>query len=436
MGFHGGIVVNGDFPQFPAPRGPHSQQHGYVPPQPEYFAHNANGELAPFGYAFNVLGELVLYPYAPWSEGPQMAWEDPQNPEYLEYAQGRTTIEGQPSADPRLPARYGKHAMTGATPPVTHEDVAIVPQSAYLDRQGDDVPQQDVGTRSLVVFDAPSSPARTRYILGRELLAVVQVDSPQEGSPLLVVPVGDSLITAPATAPVAFFGGVVALGVCQIGHLGTSTQLVFDVLPGSLVKIPTVDSFMKISGRMSPEYFANQTVGALRQYLLFPGGPVLTNDSFSDLPPNIMELQGNLPGTIVAAGVSGNPISYSGWCGAGLSPTPDQETLPVRIFRGSVLSSAAAGAPTNATRIPIPRGARSVAVFGGIFNPALGVPSVPVTWVENLDVAGAVLGPFPSDGESPIPIVKNATSIDVFGGNSVAAGDLEIPFFAYFFINV
>ncbi len=431
--------MNGGFPQqgFPALRGPHSQQHGYVPPLPEYFAQNANGELAPLGYAFNIQGELVVYPYAPWSEGPQFAWEDPQNPEYLEYAQGRTTIEGQPSADPRLPARYGKHAMTGATPPVTHQDVAIVPQSAYLDRQGDWVPQQDEGTGSQAIFDAPASPARTRYILGRELLAVVQVDPPQEGSPLLVVPVGSSLIVPPAVAPVAFFGGAVALGVCQIGHLGTSTQLVFDVLPGAFVKLPTVDSFMKITGRMSPEYFASTTTGSLRQYLLFPGGPVLTNDSFSNLPPNIMELQGNLPGTIVAAGVAGNPINYSGWCGAGLSPTPDQETLPVRVFRGSVLSSAAAPAtPTNASRIPIPRGAISVAVFGGIYNPTLAVPSVSITWTQNLDVAGATLGPFPSDGESPIPIPKNATSIDVFGGNSAAAGDLEIPFFAYFYINV
>lgn len=416
---------------------PHASQHGYVPGLPEYFLRDNYGRVAPPGYAFNVQGELVQLPFEPWSGPPQMAWEDPNNPDYLEFAQGRMTIENQPSADPRLPARYGKQDSVGHRAPVTHQDMTIVPQRAYLGTQGDEVSQQDEGTGSVAIFDMPASPARTRYILGREILGVLQVDPPQPGSPLLVVPVGDSLITPPAVAPVPFFGGAVALGVSQFGHLGTSSQLVFDILPGSLVKIPTVDSFMKLTGRMSPRYFASTTVGTLRQYLLFPGGPVLTNDSFSNLPPNIMELQGSGPGTIVAAGAQSNPINYSGWCGKGLSPTPDEATLPVRIFRGSVLSSAVApAAPTNTSRIPIPFGAIAVAVFGGIYNPTLGVPSVPITWVQNLDVAGATVGPFPSDGESIIPIVPGATSINVFGGNSAAPGDLEIPFFAYYYLNV
>lgn len=54
----------------------------------------------------------------------------------------------------------------------------------------------------------------------------------------------------------------------------------------------------------------------------------------------------------------------------------------------------------------------------------------------NLDVAGASVGPFASDGESIIPIVPGAQSIDVFGGNSAAAGDLELPFFAVYYLNV
>jgi hypothetical protein len=414
-----------------------SQQHGYVPPGAPYFLHDGSGMPAPQGLAFNLQGELVQLPYDPWAHGPQMAWEDPNNPDYLEYAQGRMTIEGQPSADPRLPARYGKHLSVGHVAPITQQDVTLVPQSEYLGRDGDEVSQQDEGTGSAAVFDMPASIARTRYKLSREIQGVVQVDPPTPGSPLLVVPAGNS---EGGGGPVAFFGGAVSLGICQYGHLGTSTQIVFDVLPGSLVKIPTVDSFMKITGRMSPRYFASSDAGAsptlVRSYLLFPGGPVLTNDSFSNLPPNIMELQGGGTGTVVAAGTQANPINYSGWCAKGMVPIPDQETLPVRIFRGSVPSSGPTGAFTNRARIPIPQGAISVAIFGGFYNPADTPSAVTVEWTQNLDVSTAVLGPFPSDPESPVRIVQGATSIDVFGGNSAVGGSIEVPFFAVFYLNV
>lgn len=415
------------------PRRPREQLHGQH--QFVWFFDFA-GRPAPPGMAFNQAGELIALPYAPNDSGPQMAWEDPQNPQYLAYAQGRMTLESQPRFDGTTPVPYGRHDSVGHRPPLTREDVAMVPQQAYLDLKGDEIPHQDEGTVSNAIFDAPASPVRARFHLSKEMLGIVQVAPPGAGSPLLVVPVGDSLITAPAIAPVAFFGGAVSLGLSQFGHKGGSTELTFDILPGSLVKIPAVPSMMRMAGRIAPRYFANDGGTPLRQYLLFPGGPVLTNASFSDLPPNIMSLQGGIPGTIVAAGAAGNPVVFSGWSGKGLSPTPDEATLPTRIFRGSVLSSAAAGAPTNASRIPIPFGAIGVAIFGGIFNSTLTPATVPITWVQNLDVAGATAGPFPSDGESIIPIVQGATSIDVFGGNSAVVGDLEIPFFAYFYLNV
>lgn len=419
-------------------QGPHSQQHGYVPGLPEYFTHNQYGQVAPFGYAFNRQGELVQLPYAPYAEGPQIAWESPDNPDYLQYAQGRSTIENQPSPDPRLPARYGKQDSVGHRAPITHQDVAIVPLSERLRRRdGDDIAQQEEGTWSPATFDTPASPVRIRWELGREILGVVQVDppAPSSNSPLLVVPVGSS---EPATP---FFGGAVSIAVAAFGHLGTQRQMAFDVRPGTMVKLPTVDSFLRIAGRIVPRYFAHADTGAepdiLRTYLLYPGGPELTNDSFSDLPPNIMELQGNIPGTIVNAGAQQVPVIFSGWPAEGLSPTPDQETLPTRIFNGSVPSSGPSPAPfTNRARIPIPHGAISVAIFGGFYNPADTPAAVTVEWTQNLDIPGATVGPFPSDPESPVPIVPGATSIDVFGGNSAAAGSIEIPFFAFFYINV
>src|SRR5208337_1970757 len=119
---------------------PHSREHGYVPGLPVYFTTDNYGRVAPPGWAFNAQGELVQLPYAPWSQGPQMGWEDPNNPDYLEYAQGRMSIETQPSADPRVAlSRAGKTESVGHYAPVTHQDVALVPQRAYLDTQGDSV---------------------------------------------------------------------------------------------------------------------------------------------------------------------------------------------------------------------------------------------------------------------------------------------------------
>ena len=425
-------------------RYPHSEQHGYVPPGPVYFQTNDHGQLAPPGYAFNQDGVLVQLPYEPWSEGPQMAWEDPNNPVYLEYAQGRMTNEQHPQADPTPPTRYGKHTSIGHVAPVTHEDVTLVPQSAYLERDGDIIPQQDEGTGSPIIFDMPASPARTRYRLSKEVTGYVEVEAPLAGtnSPLLVVPVGSAEIVPPAISPVALFGGAVVLGNFQFGHLGGQiANIIADVLPGTVVKVPTVSSFMRITARMAPRYFAHVDAGVVpnitRTYLLFPGGPPLTNDSFSDLPPNIMELQGSGPGTIVAAGAQGVPVSTFGWCALGFSTTPSIDSLPTRIFNGSVLSAGPAPAApfTNIASIPIPHGALSVRVIGGFFNPLDTPQAVPIEWFQVLDW-GAVEGPFQADTEEPIPLLPGAVSILVSGGNSKGAGAIEVPFSAFFYLNV
>ena len=421
-------------------RVPHASQHGYVSGLPEYFVQDSYGRVAPPGYAFNRQGELVQLPFEPWSQGPQMAWDDPQNPDYLEYAQGRMTLENQPNADPRLPARYGKQDSVGHRAPVTHQDMAMVPQRAYLDTQGDLVPQQDEGTGSKAIFDMPASIARTRYILSKDIEGLVQVDAPQSDSHLLVVPAGISEAPGVVAPP---FGGAVALGIFQWGHLGTQSNIVCDVLPSTLVKLPSVASFMRITGRMAPRYFASRDVGdspstIVRTYLLYPGGPPLTNDSFSDLPPNIMELQGSGPGTVVAAGVQNNPINYSGWCALGNSATPSTISLPTRVFRGTVPSAGPGPAApfTNRARIPIPHGAQTVKMIGGFFNPADTLQAVPIIWTQNIDVTNMVAGPFDPQTTQPIPLLQGATSIDIFAGNSAAAGAIEVPFFAVFYLNV
>ncbi|HTQ41419.1 MAG TPA: hypothetical protein VMI75_01600 [Polyangiaceae bacterium] len=424
------------------PRVPHSEQHGYIPPGNLFFDFDAYGRPAPPGYAFNMDGDLVQLPYEPWSEGPQMAWEDPQNFDYLQYAAGKALIENHPSADPRIPARYSKGAApdVGHVAPITHEHVALVTEDAYLAKDGDAVPHQDEGTGSQAVFDMPASVARTRYRLSKGVVGYVQVEPPTDGqsSPLNVAPSGTAQ-GGPAVAP---FGGAVALARFQFGHLGSQiASIICDVLPGETVRLSTASSFMRVTGRIAPKYFAHTDAGPLptviRSYLLFPGGPALDNDNFTDLPNNIMSLQGGAPGTIVAANAQALPVQYQGWCAFGyLGGTSVLEVQPRRVFNGTV-PSAAPGAPfTNQSIVPIPRGAVSARVIGGFFTPALNT-NIPVQWVQNLDWLGAVTGPFGENLEEPITILPGAKSISVFGGSDlVAAGNTEIPFSVVFYLDV
>lgn len=416
------------------------QEHGFIPHGPLYFTHDSTGQPAPPGFAFNIEGQLVKLPYGPWSEGPQAPWESPDNPDYVEYALGRTSIEQQPSADPRVPARYNRDRSesVGHVAPITHEHVALVPQREYLERDGDIVPKRDMGTGSNAVFDNPASIARTQYILSKPIIGYVEVESPVPGqaSPLTVVPSGSA--EGPATPP---FGGAVSLANFAFGHLGSQVaNITADVLPGSLVRLTTASSFMNIKGRLGPRYFQSSDSGVLpnivRTYLLYPGGPPLTNDNFTDLPDNIMTLQGSGAGTIVAAGVQTIPVQYFGWCGLGYVESPLLESVPTRVFRGTVPSAAPSpGVPfTNNALCPIPKGAVSVRLVGGFFNPADTPQAVTVQFTQILDW-GAVEGPFAPNGP-PIPILEGAVAIGVQASQTAVSGAVEVPFALYYYFDV
>jgi hypothetical protein len=426
------------------PRLVHAEQHGYVAPGAAYFDTDEYGRPAPPGYAFNAHGQLVQRPYEPWSEGPQMEWEDPQNLEYLEYARGKALIEMQPSADPRLPQRYSKGPApdVGHIAPMTHEHVTLVREDAYIEKDGDLIPHQDEGTGSQAVFDMPASIARTRYRLSKGVAGYVQVEPPADGQlyPLNVVPAGNAT-SSPPTVP---FGGAVALARFQFGHLGSQIASVLcDVLPGETVRLSTASSFMRITGRIAPRYFAftNGTTvspNIVRTYLLSPGGVPLDNDNYSNLPNSVMALQGTGAGTLVNAGAQATPVQFQGWCAYGyLAGSAVLEVQPRRIFNGTVPSSATATPFTNQSVVPIPRGATSVRVIGGFYNPAGTTTTISIQWTQNLDWTGAVEGPFGQNLSLPIPIVPGAQSISVFGGSDpVAAGDTEIPFSVVYYFDV
>lgn len=401
----------GNFPYggfHPAP----ALSQGY-PPTPLYMTHDVYGRAAPPGYAFSgATGELVALPaeVQPTAAQDMSGWnESMSNPAYIAMAQGKATIEQGPNG------------------PV------MVPKAEYIGSEDPNKPTQDQGTLSFAVFDAPASPARTNWRESTMMSGVLQVPTPlPETSPLFVTPTG-TITTAP-------FGGGVALGVFDYSHLGGKFRVNVDMNPGTTVKVPVVGSQGVTGGRLIPMYWAHSDDGVahVRTYLLFPGGPVLTNDAFTDPPPNIIQLQGTGNGTLLNPdNGSDGKVAFLGWWGKGTTPTPSITALPTRTFRGSVKAPAGGAANVWLSRIPVPRGAIACIVVGGFFSNATVPQTIAITgWTQNTLLAGNPSGPFAPNTTNPVPLLTDIQSIDVFAGIGLAAADTEVPFSATFFINV
>lgn len=396
-----------------------------------YTHHPHSGEPAPEGFAFNGWGEIVQAPYPPNQEPP---W-DFGNPLYEALYRGDVTIESQPNRTPNQAMPHG-HQLDHLKPQFkTHDDVALVPTRAYdHGSPNDEYPSQDFATNSNANLDQPASIARVRYNNSKSLLALVSVAAPEVTS----VATSNSQLATPISSGdqnTAAVGGIQAGAVIQWGHKGVMQRVTCDIIPGNLTKLPLAASSGEIFGRLLPKYYANNGVtgsAAPRQYLLFAGGPVLTNAMYSDLPPNVLALN-NISNANFQI-----PAHYSGWFSQGVSPIPSLNAMPVRRFNGSVLSNVAAN--VNFTRIPIPTYAFAVQVIGGIFDPTLTVASTTITWRINSSVtavsAGQTYGPFVGTNlAAPIQLPYDATSIDVW----VSAGpnpNVEVPFCATYFLGV
>ena len=383
---------------------------GYSP-NALYLTHDIYGRAAPPGHAFDAAsGQPVQLPapqdptHAQVSTGSNESFS---NPDYMAMAQGKATIEQTPQG------------------PV------MVPKAEYIEQEDRHKPTQDQGTLSNAFFDSPASPSRSNWREAAMMSGLLQVPTPLKStSPLLVVPSG-SLTAAP-------FGGVVALGVFDYKHLGGDFRVNVDMVPGTVVKIPVVGSQGITAGRIIPMYWAHSDDGVnhIRTYLLFPGGPTLTNDAFTDPPPNIIQLQGHGAGTINGDNCDGT-VPFIGWWGRGTTPTPSITALPTRTFRGSVFAPAGGTANVWKSRIPVPRGAIACTIVGGFFSNATVPQTIAITaWTQNTLLATNPSGPFAPNTTNPVPLLTDVQSIDVFADAGIAAANTEVPFSATFYINV
>jgi hypothetical protein len=384
---------------------------------------NAQGVPAPDGWAYNVAGQLVQLAFQPWQSAPsdrfgspQPPWESFDNPDYINAMQGRSTVEIQPSNDPTAPPRWGKDPLGRAVPPVTHEHVALVPDTEYMRQEDSDVPSTDYGGLALTGVGISGAPSRTVYRMSKGLISYVEVPSPDEPfalaindptqpNPLNVPPVQATIGDPP-------IGGCVSISQISFGHKGSQFQALYDVPPAQIIHVPFGASYGASTSLLVPKYYtpATEAGTTFRDYLLFPGGPVLTNLLWNTLNQNVLVQNGF---------TNPNSVPFMGWFALADSFSNTTFSQPNRRFYGSVLCTAAIANPlqspianpTQVTVVPVAWFASQVTLVG---NPAL------VFAVRGLTSAGGVTqiwGPFPANQAITLP--AGATSILVWAASSL-----------------
>ncbi len=406
-------------------------------PDERLWTHNHQGMPAEDGFAFNAQGQMVPLPYQPWMQGPQQPWSSFATPDYKSLMQGNSTIEMQPQADPSLPRGYGVDPMGRPALP-THQQVSLVPASAYMKDENPDIPTQDNGTLANTPIGARGDVARINYRLSKSLVGYIEVPSPDAEVALAMInPNFMPVLNVPpvqANGAVPPVGGAVAIAQISFGHKGVQLQVLFDTPQNQIIHVPFGGSFGILASMLAPKYYKNfdsiVNTKQLRQYLLTPlGGIILTNPS-GVLHADNSALWNTLTQAILPLNISQvpqpllinnpNTVPYQGWFAVSNGAfTNTTLTQPLRRFYGTV---AAAVTPFfQNTRCPVAWYASQVTL---IANPAL------VFFINGLTSAGGITqrwGPFPVN--QPVTIPVGATTIDV--GDAVGLGgavNIEVNF--------
>jgi hypothetical protein len=418
----------------------HQQTHNPHGNQNVLFTHNRDGTPAPPGYAFNVIGQLVQLAYQPWMFGPQQAWENFDNQEFLAWGQSDATIEPQPSPDPNLPMRWGKDPLGRAVPPLTHEHFALVPNAQYIGRDRDDPerPTQDNGTLALTGIGGTGSPARINFRVPQSIVAYTMVPSPDlefalsiqdptQPTPLGVAPVQADIAHPPV-------GGCVSIVQMSIGHKGNTFDMTYDVPPGQIVKFPFGGSQGIIKTLLTPKYFttSNELVTTFRNYLVAgpgsqpltqppgtPGGSSIWNDMTAATLPN-----NGFAGLTLA---NPNTTPFLSWFALAPGIVPIPETQAIRRFYGTVQCTNTVPNPLTAAIVnpegiqvsPVAYGATVVELSG---NPGL-------QFVVRTNDPFIFYGPYPANLKVTLP--GNATSILVYESKDLSqVGNpiIEVPY--------
>lgn len=301
----------------------------------------------------------------------------------------------------------------------------LVAREAYAAR--DHIPTEDFGTSDTIEMDLVASFARVKYSYAKTLVAYAIADPLSASSPLLIAP-------TQASDQVPPIGGAIATAQLDFGHLGTPQSVIFDIPPGQIIKAPFAGRFGILSARLRPRYYTNSDSGAgpvTRQYLAFPGGPVLTNQLWNSTQTLTMAQNG-----FAAAGGSGLTHSVRGWLAEGFLSN-DVPSKPARRFYGTVKCTNLVN--TMTVFCPVAFAATYVQLVGGATLGASATNSTEILQffqvpLPTSGVGQQLVGPFPPN--QLVPLIAGCQNIVVVNSpNVVTANILEVPFELDYFLS-
>lgn len=365
---------------------------------------------APPGYAYDERGQLIQLP---WGFG---------NPMHDALYTGEATIERTLPGSGGLPTWYGHQNDHFGRERKDNGGFQLVRKEDLLAKTfGNLIPKNDSGTVAFVRNDPPGSMARIEYEYAKSLIAYTNVLSPDEDQSLAVtdpsVPLPLNVLPVQASTSVPPVGGVVSVAELRFGHRGVQNRVFYDSLPGQIVKVPFAGSAGILNGRLYPKYYTPlDTVGPphLRQYEVFPAGPILDNARWNELPPQILAQNGFF---------NPNAATFNGYFSEGNFANGDLLSKPTRRFYGTVrCDGVVADWPT---RCPVAWYANAVMLLGARNN---------LEFIQN----GPGLthyGPFPVN--TLIPLAENVQSIDVINSPVPIGGllQVELPFELLYFLS-
>lgn len=289
------------------------------------------------------------------------------------------------------------------------------------------LPRQMFAKGGVVQMDLMASLAQLQYRLGKTMIAYAicdfVVNVPGTSNAQIVANGGSPLQTLPtqASGAVPPVGGAILTAELDMGFEGAGQHVIFDMPPGEIVKLPFAGSFGRLNARLRPKYYpVSDDAGThTRNYLISPGGAILTSELWNSLTTNVMAAN---------AFPNPNPQACQGWISEGILSN-DVQGKPIRRFFGSVPGT---GVVAQWHVIcPLAFAASHVILNGSIYDSAAPtLRSLQFLFIlpPTSGVAQPTSGPY--DVGQLVPIPYNCQGIIVINSPNPIGGGVvvEIPF--------
>ena len=291
------------------------------------------------------------------------------------------------------------------------------------------LPRQMFAKGDSAQMDIMASLAQLQYRLGKTMVAYAICDFATLGLGPTAADVAEGITLSPLLQPPVQadaahppIGGAILTAELDIGFEGAGQHVIYDMSPGTIVKLPFAGSFGRLNARLRPKYYtpSDDGVAHVRHYLITPGGAVLTSELWNSITANLM-----------AANLfpNNNPQACRGWVTEGIQSN-DVQSKPSRRFFGSVKT-------TNVvaqwqTICPIAFTASHVILNGGLYdaaNPTLQSLQFLFILPPTSGIAQPTSGPFNANELVEVPY--NAQGIIVINSPNPVGGALapvEVPF--------